>query len=134
MTSPSIAQTIENWPIERLVEYPRNPRKNGAAVDGMCASIREFGFKIPILARSDRRQAQPFRGPHTLVRRMVSAQRLPFLVAFGSSAAEAGAVPVSGVDVMLFSPLAVITVTTSITPVSQVYIRQMAVAMKRRWR
>src|SRR5438477_1060496 len=29
-----------------------NPRKNGAAVDCMVASIREFGFKIPVLARS----------------------------------------------------------------------------------
>ncbi len=47
------AQTIETWKIERLVEYPRNPRKNDKAVDRMCASIREFGFKIPVLARSD---------------------------------------------------------------------------------
>jgi DNA modification methylase len=49
------AQThqIQIWPIERLVEYPRNPRKNDAAVDRMCGSIREFGFKIPILVRSD---------------------------------------------------------------------------------
>src|SRR5665811_886387 len=31
----------------------RNPRKNDSAVDRMCASIREFGFKIPVLARSD---------------------------------------------------------------------------------
>ncbi len=51
MTSPS--QSIELWPIERLVEYPRNPRKNDSAVDRMCCSIREFGFKIPVLARSD---------------------------------------------------------------------------------
>ena len=29
------------------------PRKNDAAVDRMCASIREFGFKIPCLVRSD---------------------------------------------------------------------------------
>jgi hypothetical protein len=42
-----------------------------------------------------------------------------FLVALGSSAAEVGAVPVSWVDVMVFSPLAVITVHTSITPVRQ---------------
>jgi hypothetical protein len=41
------------WPIERLVEYPRNPRKNDGAVDRMCSSIREFGFKIPCLVRSD---------------------------------------------------------------------------------
>src|ERR1700733_10149575 len=53
MTSPSIAQSIEYWPIERLVEYARNPRKNDAAVDRMCSSIKEFGLKIPVLARSD---------------------------------------------------------------------------------
>jgi ParB-like chromosome segregation protein Spo0J len=53
MTSPSVTQNIEYWPIEQLVEYPRNPRKNDAAVDRMCASIREFGLKIPALARSD---------------------------------------------------------------------------------
>jgi ParB-like chromosome segregation protein Spo0J len=53
MTSPCVAQSIEISPIERLVEYPRNPRKNDAAVDRMCGSIREFGFKIPLLARGD---------------------------------------------------------------------------------
>src|SRR5579864_5575332 len=53
MISPSTSQTIESWPIERLIEYSRNPRKNDAAVDRMCSSIREFGFKIPVLARSD---------------------------------------------------------------------------------
>jgi DNA modification methylase len=44
---------IQIWPIDRLVFYARNPRKNDAAVDRMVASIREFGFKIPMLARSD---------------------------------------------------------------------------------
>src|SRR5258708_3914133 len=43
---------IEFWPIDRLVFYVRNPRKNDAAVDRMVASIQEFGFKIPVLARS----------------------------------------------------------------------------------
>jgi hypothetical protein len=42
---------------------------------------------------------------------------LGFLVALGSPAAEAGAVPVSAVDVIMLSPLAVITVMTWITPV-----------------
>ena len=46
------APQIELWPIERLVFYVRNPRKNDAVVDRMCASIREYGFKIPVLARS----------------------------------------------------------------------------------
>src|SRR5450432_2068246 len=44
---------IQIWPIDKLVFYIRNPRKNDAAVDRMCGSIREFGFKIPCLVRSD---------------------------------------------------------------------------------
>ena len=44
---------IQLWPIDKLIFYARNPRKNDAAVDRMCGSIREFGFKIPVLARSD---------------------------------------------------------------------------------
>jgi hypothetical protein len=44
---------IQTWSIDKLVFYARNPRKNDAAVDRMCGSIREFGFKIPVLARSD---------------------------------------------------------------------------------
>ena len=47
------AQPTELWTIDRFVPYARNPRKNDAAVDRMCSSIREFGFKIPVLARSD---------------------------------------------------------------------------------
>src|SRR5881275_2593165 len=43
---------IELWSIDKLVLYAPNPRKNDAAVDRMCSSIREFGFKIPVLARS----------------------------------------------------------------------------------
>ena len=44
---------IQTWPIDRLVLYARNPRKNDGAVDRMCNSIREFGFKLAVLARSD---------------------------------------------------------------------------------
>jgi hypothetical protein len=44
---------IETWAIDRLIFYARNPRKNDAAVDRMCGSIREFGFKTPCLVRSD---------------------------------------------------------------------------------
>jgi DNA modification methylase len=48
-------KSMENqiWPIDKLIFYARNPRKNDAAVDRMCGSIREFGFKIPCLVRSD---------------------------------------------------------------------------------
>src|SRR3979411_622499 len=53
MVSQAAAQHIQNWPIDKLVFYARNPRKNDSAVDRMCGSIREFGFKVPVLARSD---------------------------------------------------------------------------------
>jgi ParB-like chromosome segregation protein Spo0J len=54
MTSPALYTHIEMWRIDRLIPYARNPRKNDAAVDRMAASIQEFGFKIPVLARSSR--------------------------------------------------------------------------------
>ena len=41
------------WPMDKLVAYSRNPRKNAAAIDRMSASIREFGLKIPCLVPSD---------------------------------------------------------------------------------
>src|SRR5215469_7824024 len=53
MQALSISIQMETWPIDRLIPYARNPRKNDAAIDRMCASIREFGFKIPCLVRSD---------------------------------------------------------------------------------
>ncbi len=46
-------RTIEILPVEKLVPYIRNPRNNDGAVKRMVASIREFGFKIPLLVRSD---------------------------------------------------------------------------------
>ncbi len=45
--------TVEAWPVTRLIPYARNPRRNDEAVDRMCAAIREFGFRIPVVARSD---------------------------------------------------------------------------------
>src|SRR6185369_13660375 len=53
MVSDAMVQPIQQWFIDKLVFYARNPRKNDAVVDRMCGSIREFGFKIPVLARSD---------------------------------------------------------------------------------
>src|SRR6516164_6038674 len=49
----SASLQIQTWSIDKLVFYARNPRKNDAAVDRMCPSIRVFGFKIQVLARSD---------------------------------------------------------------------------------
>ncbi|MBZ5728015.1 MAG: ParB N-terminal domain-containing protein [Acidobacteriia bacterium] len=53
MGTSSAPLEILIWPIDRFIFYARNPRKNDAAVDRMCGSIREYGLKIPVLARSD---------------------------------------------------------------------------------
>ncbi|GHT98690.1 methyltransferase [Alphaproteobacteria bacterium] len=44
---------IKMFAVEDLVEYARNPRKNDDVVDKMVACIKEFGFRIPIVAKSD---------------------------------------------------------------------------------
>ena len=43
---------VEYWPVGRLKPYERNPRKNDKAVERIRASIREYGFTVPVLARS----------------------------------------------------------------------------------
>lgn len=45
--------SIKEFPIDKLIAYARNPRKNDAVIDKMIASIQEFGFRIPIIAKSD---------------------------------------------------------------------------------
>lgn len=39
--------------IDELIPYENNPRDNTAAVDAVAASIKEFGFKNPIIIDSD---------------------------------------------------------------------------------
>lgn len=40
---------VEQWPIEAVRPYPNNPRNNKKAVAAVAASIKEFGFKVPIV-------------------------------------------------------------------------------------
>jgi ParB-like chromosome segregation protein Spo0J len=40
---------IEMIDIDRVIPYARNPRKNAGAVDKVAASLREFGFRQPIV-------------------------------------------------------------------------------------
>jgi DNA modification methylase len=44
---------IELWPIDRVKQYDRNPRNNDAAVGPVAESIRQFGFKVPLLVDRD---------------------------------------------------------------------------------
>lgn len=45
--------TIENKLLEDLIPYENNPRINDGAVDAVAASIKEFGFKVPIVIDKD---------------------------------------------------------------------------------
>ena len=41
--------TVLDMPIGELIPYENNPRNNEDAVDKVAASIREFGFRVPII-------------------------------------------------------------------------------------
>lgn len=40
---------VENWPIDRVKPYPGNPRINKAAIEPVAKSIKEFGWRQPIV-------------------------------------------------------------------------------------
>jgi DNA modification methylase len=44
---------IELWDITRIKPYPGNPRVNDQAVDAVAASLKEFGFRQPIVVDSE---------------------------------------------------------------------------------
>lgn len=44
---------IHSFPLNQLLPYSRSLRKNDHVIAQMVASIQQFGFKIPILTRSD---------------------------------------------------------------------------------
>lgn len=44
---------IFDKPLKELTPYENNPRKNDNAVDAVAASIKEFGFKVPIVIDSE---------------------------------------------------------------------------------
>jgi DNA modification methylase len=44
---------IALWSIAKIIPYPGNPRINDDAVDAVTASIREFGFRQPIVVDVD---------------------------------------------------------------------------------
>jgi len=40
-------------PLEKLIPYAGNPRKNDHAVEAVASAIKRFGFRVPVLAKSD---------------------------------------------------------------------------------
>ena len=44
---------IEQWKVLDLIPYEKNPRKNDHAVEKVAIAIKKFGFRVPILIKSD---------------------------------------------------------------------------------
>lgn len=84
------ADRVERWPVAKLVPYARNARTHSEAqVSAIAASIREWGWTVPVLARED----------GTIIAghgRILAAQKLgitevPVMVASGWSDAKVSA-------------------------------------------
>ena len=44
---------IKQINVDKLIPYINNPRKNNDAVDQVASSIKNFGFKVPIVIDKD---------------------------------------------------------------------------------
>jgi site-specific DNA-methyltransferase (adenine-specific) len=44
---------IEEIGIDKVIPYENNPRNNDSAVEAVAASIREFGFRVPVVIDAD---------------------------------------------------------------------------------
>jgi DNA methylase/ParB-like nuclease domain len=44
---------VQLWSVDKVFPYQRNPRRNEDAVEKVAASIKEFGFKQPIVVHKD---------------------------------------------------------------------------------
>ncbi len=79
-----LAKTLEHWPIDRLIPYAKNARTHSEAqVAQIAASIREFGFTIPVLVD----EAGGIIAGHgrVLAARLLGMAEVPVIVARGWS-------------------------------------------------
>ena len=53
MTNPRSDLDIVQLPVDSVIPYVRNPRKNDNAVKKVAASLQEFGFRQPIVVDPD---------------------------------------------------------------------------------
>lgn len=45
---------VQEIKIDQLTPYDHNPRQNDGAVDAVAASIKNFGFKVPVVIDRER--------------------------------------------------------------------------------
>ena len=51
--APDLMDRVTETDIGSIKPYEKNPRNNKKSIDKVANSIREFGFRIPIVAKSD---------------------------------------------------------------------------------
>ena len=79
MTTLPTAQRIEQWLIEKLIPYARNPRTHSdIQVAQIAASIAEFGFNNPILV--DRKAGIVAGHGRLLAARKLDLSQVPVIV------------------------------------------------------
>lgn len=44
---------VKTIKVKDLIPYEKNPRRNDDAIDAVCESIKEFGFKVPLVISQD---------------------------------------------------------------------------------
>lgn len=72
--------------VERVIPYARNPRKNADAVDKVAASLREFGFRQPIV--TDENLTVIVGHTRLLAAKKLSLTQVPVHIAEGLTAAQ----------------------------------------------
>jgi ParB-like chromosome segregation protein Spo0J len=87
---PWPADKVERWPVEKLIPYAKNARTHSATqVDQIAASIREWGWTVPVLVDDD---ATIIAGHgRVLAARKLRIPEVPVMVATGWSEAQKAA-------------------------------------------
>ena len=81
------ADAVQQWPVDRLQAFPRNSRTHSPAqVSQIAASIREFGFAVPVLAQADGTIIAGH--ARVLAARQLGLESVPVMVAAGWSDAQ----------------------------------------------
>ncbi len=77
---------VELVALNRVIPYARNPRKNDAAISKVAASIKEYGFRQPIVVDVD----MVIIAGHTRLQaaQQLGLQKVPVHIAEGLSPAQ----------------------------------------------
>jgi len=79
---------VQLWSVDKVFPYQRNPRRNEDAVEKVAASIKEFGFKQPIVV--DKESVVIVGHTRLLAALRLGMKEVPVLVAADLTPAQPG--------------------------------------------